>query len=53
MIKSQTKLRLFMLTFENAESIDKIYNIETIALQVVKIKANRKNSNRIVQCKNC
>ncbi|EFN82443.1 Nucleic-acid-binding protein from transposon X-element, partial [Harpegnathos saltator] len=46
-------LRLFMLTFENSESIDKIYNIKTIAFQVVKIEAIRRNSNKIAECKNC
>lgn len=52
-VKSQIKLRLFMLTFDNSESIDKIYGIKTIAFQVIKIEAIRQNSTRIVQCKKC
>lgn len=51
--KSQIKLRLFMLTFDNSESVDKIYEIKNIVYQAVKIEALRKNSTRIVQCKNC
>lgn len=52
-LKFQVKFRLFMLAFDNSESIDKIYGIKNIAYQVVQIKALRKNTTRMVQCKNC
>lgn len=52
-IKTRSKLRLFMLTFEQNAPINDIYAIKNIAYQTVKIEALRKSSNRIVQCKNC
>ncbi|EFN78762.1 hypothetical protein EAI_08227 [Harpegnathos saltator] len=48
-IKSHVELRLFMFTFDNSESIDKIYGIKTLGNQVVKIEAICTNPTRIVQ----
>lgn len=52
---STTKKRslpLFMLTFENKESLDKIYSIKSIMGIVVKIEPLRK-SKTVPQCKRC
>jgi hypothetical protein len=46
-------LPLFMLTFDNKEDVEKIYNIKSILHMRVKIEPLRKTSNLIPQCKNC
>lgn len=46
-------LPLFMLTFENQESVDKIYGIKTILNMAVKIEPLRRNTRFIPQYKRC
>ena len=42
-----------MLIFDNYKSINKIYDINIIGYQVVKIETIRTNPTRIIQHKNC
>lgn len=46
-------LPLFMLSFDNKESIEKIYALKKIMNIIVKIEPLRKNSSMILQCKRC
>lgn len=46
-------LPLFMLTFDNRESIENIYKIKTILNIVLRIEPLRKNSTMIPRCKRC
>lgn len=46
-------LPLFMLTFNNKEKIEAIFNIRAILNMRVKIEALRKSTGLIVQCKKC
>lgn len=46
-------LPLFMLTFDNKENVQNIYNIRYILNMKVKIEPMRKTSSLIVQCKKC
>lgn len=46
-------LPLFMLTFDNKEKIEKIYNIKSILHLRVKIEPLRKTTGLIPQCKKC
>lgn len=52
-ITGKMGLPLFMLTFNNEESLDKIYAIKAIMGIKVKIEPLRKTTNRIPQCKRC
>jgi hypothetical protein len=46
-------LPLFMLTFDNTESIDRVYGIKAILNMKVKIETLKKNTSRMPQCYNC
>ena len=46
-------LPLFMLSFDNKESVEKIYQIRNILNIICKIEPLRKNSKLIPQCKRC
>ena len=47
------ELPLFMITFDNKEDVEKIYNIKSILHMSVKTEPLRKATNLIPQCKNC
>lgn len=51
--KEKNPLRLHMLTFENSEDVKKVFEINSIFYQAVKIEEVKKKSPRIVQCVNC
>ncbi|EFN76249.1 Nucleic-acid-binding protein from transposon X-element, partial [Harpegnathos saltator] len=46
-------LPLFILTFDNKKSIEKIYEIKMILNTVIRIEPLRKNTKLISQCKRC
>lgn len=50
---NKRELPLFMLTFDNQEKTENIYNIKSILSMKVKIEPLRKTTNRIPQCKRC
>lgn len=49
---NRTKLPLFMLTFDNSQNIEKVFNLKSIQNMAIKIEALRTNK-QIPQCKNC
>lgn len=51
--KEKIPLPLFMVSFSNTESADRVYNIRYILNVKVKIEAIKKNAKIIPQCKRC